>query len=144
MAPMIFVDAIINKKTLKIFNYGNMSRSFTYIDDVINILIKLIQKPATKDKFFDSKEPNSSSSWCPNRILNIGNDNAVNLLDFISTLEQELGLKAIKEFVSFQKGDVINTLSDNSIINKWIGNYQKTTLRKGVQKFVNWYIDYYK
>ena len=79
-----------------------------------------------------------------NRILNIGNDNAVNLLDFISTLEQELGLKAIKEFVSFQKGDVINTLSDNSIINKWIGNYQKTTLRKGVQKFVNWYIDYYK
>ena len=64
MAPMIFVDAIINKKTLKIFNYGNMSRSFTYIDDVVNILIKLIQKPVTKDKFFDSKEPNSSSSWC--------------------------------------------------------------------------------
>ena len=144
MAPMIFVDAIINRKTLKIFNFGNMSRSFTYIDDVVDILIRLIQKPATKDKLFDSKQPNSSSSWCPNRIFNIGNDNSVKLLDFISTLEEELGMNAIKDFESLQKGDVINTLSDNSIINEWIGNYQKTSLKKGIKKFVNWYLNYYK
>ena len=84
MAPMIFADAIINQKTLKIFNYGNMSRSFTYIDDVTNILMRLIKKPATRDESFDTKKPNSSSSWCPNRILNIGNDNAIGLLNFIN------------------------------------------------------------
>ena len=111
MAPMKFVDAIINKKTLKIFNYGNMSRSFTYIDDVVDILMKLIKKPATKDEHFNSKEPNASSSWCPNRILNIGNDNAIDLLTFINMLENELGLEAKKVFEPLQKGDVLDTLS---------------------------------
>ena len=82
MAPMIFADAIYNKKILKIFNYGNMSRSFTYIDDVTNILMRLINKPAIRDESFNTKNPNSSSSWCPNRILNIGNDNAIGLLTF--------------------------------------------------------------
>ena len=144
MAPMIFADAIINKKTLKIFNYGNMSRSFTFIDDVINILIKLIQKPAIADKSFNSKEPNSSSSWCPNRIVNIGNDNAVGLLTFINMLEKELGMEAIKDFENLQKGDVINTTSDNTIINEWLGTCPKTPLNKGIKIFVNWYKDYYK
>ena len=144
MAPMIFTDAIVNKKTLKIFNYGNMSRSFTFIDDVINILIKLIQKPAKSDKSFDSKKPNSSSSWCPHRILNIGNNNSVGLLDFIDALEKELGMEGIKDLRSLQKGDVINTLSDNTIIDKWLGTYPKTSLSVGIKKFVNWYTDYYK
>jgi len=143
MAPMLFTDAIINKKILKIFNYGNMSRSFTFIDDVTNLLIKLIQKPAVPDQKFDSKKPNSSSSWCPHRILNIGNDNSVSLLDFVNCLEKELGLKAIKDFESLQKGDVVNTLSDNSIINEWIGDYPKTSLSKGIKKFVKWYINYH-
>ena len=144
MAPMIFADAIINKKTLKIFNHGIMSRSFTFIDDVINIIIKLVQKPAIADKSFNSKEPNSSSSWCPNRIVNIGNDNAVGLLTFINMLEKELGLEAIKDFENLQKGDVVNTSSDNSIINEWLGTCPKTSLNKGIKVFVNWYKDYYK
>ena len=144
MAPMIFADAIFNKKILKIFNNGNMSRSFTFIDDVINILIKLIQKPATGDKSFNSKMPNSSSSWCPNRIFNIGNDNAIGLLDFISLLEKEIGLEAIKDFKSLQKGDVKNTLSDNTIINDWIGPYPKTSLKEGIKIFIDWYKNYYK
>ena len=79
-----------------------MSRSFTYIDDVTNILMRLIKKPATQDSSFDTKKPNSSSSWCPNRILNIGNDNAVGLLTFINMLEKELGLEGIKDFESLQ------------------------------------------
>ncbi len=143
MAPMIFADAIINKKTLKIYNYGNMSRSFTYIDDVIDILMELIQKPAAKDNSFDPKEPNPSSSWCPNKILNIGNDNAVGLLTFINMLERELGLEAIKNFEVLQKGDVLNTLSDNTIINEWIGNQPKTSINEGIKTFVNWYKNYY-
>ena len=144
MAPMIFADAIINKKTLKIYNYGNMSRSFTYIDDVTNILMRLIKKPATLDSSFDTKKPNSSSSWCPNRILNIGNDNAIGLLTFINMLEKELGLEAKKDFDSLKKGDVVNTQSENTNLNEWVGTYPKTSLSEGIKTFVNWYKNYYQ
>ena len=144
MAPMIFADAIINKKTLKIYNYGNMSRSFTYIDDVIDIVMRLIKKPATQDSSFDTKKPNSSSSWCPNRIFNIGNDNAISLLTFINMLEKELGFKAIKDFDSLKKGDVVNTQSENTNLNKWVGTVPKTSLSEGIKTFVNWYKNYYK
>ena len=76
--------------------------------------------------------------------MNIGNDNAVGLLTFINMLEKELGMEAIKDFDSLQKGDVVNTVSDNSIINEWIGTYPKTSLSVGIKKYVNWYKDYYK
>ncbi len=144
MAPMIFADSIINKKTLKIFNYGNMSRSFTFIDDVIEIVIRLIQKPAIPDLSFDSGNPKSSSSWCSNRIFNIGNENGTGLLEFISLLENELGLEAVKDFDSLQTGDVVNTLSDNAVMNEWIGIVPKTSLSKGIKIFLNWYKNYYK
>ena len=101
MAPMIFADSIFNKKSLKIFNYGNMARSFTFIDDVIEILMRLIKKPAIPDENFDSKKPNLATSWCSNRIFNIGNDNAGGLLAFISMLEKEIGFDAEKNFESF-------------------------------------------
>ena len=143
MAPMIFADAIINRKTLKIFNYGKMSRSFTFIDDAIEILIRLFQKPAMPDENFDSKKPNSATSWCSHRIFNIGNDNSVGLLTFINMLEEELGLESIKDFLPLQKGDVVNTLSDNTLINEWIGTYTKTSLKKGIKIFIKWYKDYY-
>ena len=143
MAPMIFADAIINRKSLKIFNYGNMSRSFTFIDDVIDILMRLIKKPAIPDENFDSKKPNLATSWCSNRIFNIGNDNAVELLTFINMLEKEIGIEAQKSFESLQKGDVVNTLSDNSVIDEWIGTYPKTSLKKGIKIFINWFKDYY-
>ena len=144
MAPMIFADAIINKKPLKIFNYGKMSRSFTFINDVIEILIKLIKKPATPNKLFNTKEPLPSSSWCPHRIFNVGNDNAISLTEFINTLEKEIGFKAIKDFTSMQRGDVINTLSDNKLIDEWIGTYPKTNLNNGIRLFIDWYKKYYK
>ncbi len=144
MSPMIFADAITNKKTLKIFNYGNMSRSFTFIDDVIEILIQLIQKPAMPDEGFNPKKPNSATSWCSHRIFNIGNENSVELLTFINMLEKELGLKGIKDFQSLQKGDVVNTLSDNTNINEWLGTHPKTSLKKGIKIFIDWYSNYYK
>ena len=144
MSPMIFADAIINKKTLKIFNYGKMSRSFTFIDDVIEILVQLIQKPAMPDESFNTKKPNPATSWCSHRIFNIGNEDSVGLLTFINMLEQELGLKGIKDFESLQKGDVVNTLSDNTNINKWLGTNPKKSLKKGIKIFIDWYKDYYK
>ncbi len=143
MAPMIFANAIMNKKPLKIFNHGNMSRSFTFIDDVIEILIKFLDKPATADNLFNTNNPNSSTSWSPHRIFNIGNNKSISITQFINFLERELGLKAIKEFKNMQKGDVVNTLSDNRIVEEWIGTYPKTPLNIGIKKFIDWYLEYY-
>ena len=142
MATMIFANSIINKKPLKIFNYGKMSRSFTFIDDVILVLTKLIKNPSISDKFFDKNNPNLSTSWCPYRILNIRNDNSTELMEFIKTLEEELGIKAKKIFESMKKGDVMNTLSDNTILKEWIGIHPTTSMKNGVRIFLNWYKDY--
>ena len=143
MAPMIFANAIINKKPLKIFNYGNMSRSFTFIDDVIEILMKFLDKPAIPDKLFNTINPNSSTSWSAHRIFNIGDNKSIKITQFINFLERELGLKAIKEFKNMQKGDIVNTLSDNRILEEWIGTYPKTPLNIGIKKFIDWYLQYY-
>ena len=142
MAPMIFANAIMNKRPLKIFNHGNMSRSFTFIDDVIEILMKLLDKPAIADKSFNTINPNTSTSWSPHRIFNIGNNKSIKITQFINFLEKELGLKAIKEFKNMQKGDIVNTLSDNTIIEEWIGTYPKTPLNIGIKKFIDWYLKY--
>ena len=144
MAPMIFADAIINEKPVKVFNFGKMSRSFTYIDDVIEVIGKLIEKPASPDKGFNKYDPNPSTSWNSYRVFNIGNHKSINLIDFISTLEKELGKNAIKEFEEMQDGDVKDTLADNSKIINWIGNIKETSLTTGVKKFVNWYKSFYK
>ena len=144
MAPMIFANAIMNKNPLKIFNYGNMSRSFTFIDDVVEILIKLLDKPAIADKSFNTINPNSATSWVPYRIFNIGNEKSIKITKFINYIEKELGMKAIKEFKNMQKGDVVNTLSDNRILEEWIGTYPKTPLKIGTKKFIDWYLDFYK
>ena len=144
MAPMIFAKAIINEKPIKIFNYGNMSRSFTFIDDVIEVIMRLIHKPAIPDKSFNTDEPIPSTSWSPHMILNIGNPKSIRLLDFINHLENEIGKKSIREFQAIQKGDVIDTLSDNRILEKLIGNFPETSLKKGIKIFINWYWDYHK
>ncbi len=143
MSPMIFADAIINEKPLKIFNHGNMSRSFTFIDDVVEVIIRLIHKPALPDKSFNTDNPKPSTSWGPNMIFNVGNPNSIKLLEFINCLESEIGTKAIKEFESMQKGDVIDTLSDKKILEEWIGSFPETPLNEGIKNFLDWYINYY-
>ncbi len=142
MAPMLFADAISNNKPIEIFNFGKMSRSFTYIDDVIEIIFKLMKKPAKPDKSFKSKDSNPSTSWCAHRIFNIGNENNITLIEFINNLEKELGTKAIKKYKSMQPGDVIDTLAENIILKDWIGNYETTTIEEGIKKFVNWFKNY--
>ncbi len=143
MAPMIFANSIINNEPLRIFNYGKMSRSFTFIDDVVFILTKLINKPAITDNSFDTNKPKSSSSWCPHRILNIGSDNSIELMEFINALEKEFGMEAKKDLKPMQKGVVIKTLADNKLLNEWIGHIPKTSLKKGVKIFADWYKDYH-
>ena len=121
-----------------------MSRGFTYIDDIVEIIIRLCKKPAFSDKLFKRNNPNFSSSWCPHRVFNIGNETSIKLEEFITCLEQKLGLKAIREYDYIQKGDVENTLSDNKLLNEWIGTYPKTNLDEGVDKFIQWFKEYYQ
>ena len=134
MAPMIFANSIYLGKPIKIFNYGKMSRSFTYIDDVIESIQKLIDKPPTINEKFDKKEPNPANSWCAHRIFNIGNSKSVELNDFISLLEKEIGMNAIKEYTDMQKGDVKNTLADNKLLKDWIGETPQVSLENGIKK----------
>ena len=144
MAPMIFTKAILSGEPIRIFNYGNMSRSFTYIDDIIEIIYKLIKKPATSDHKFNRNKPNPSTSWNCHRIFNVGNEKPVKLLDFVHLLEDELGIKALKEFEDMQLGDVEDTSSDSSSLRHWIGPTKNTSIKIGIKEFINWYKYFYK
>ena len=144
MAPMIFTKAILSREPIKIFNNGNMSRSFTYIDDVIEIIYKLINKPATPDHKFNRNKPNPSTSWNCHRIFNVGNKNSIKLLDFIKLLEEELGIKSLKRYEDMQLGDVQDTFADCSSLIDWIGPTNCTSLQKGIKEFINWYKVFYK
>ena len=143
MAPMIFAKAILSKEPIKVFNNGNMSRSFTYIDDIIENIHKLITKPATPDDKFSRYNPNPSTSWNSHRIFNLGNENSIKLIDFIKLLENELGIESIKEYQNMQPGDVQNTSSDASSLRDWIGPTKNTSIEKGIKEFINWYKDFY-
>ena len=143
MAPMKFTKAILSDNPIKIYNHGEMSRSFTYIDDAIEIVYKLLKKPAIHNSKFDTSNPLPNTSWSPYKIFNIGNSVSIKLMDFINLIENELGKKAIREFQQMQMGDVKNTASDNFLLSKYIGNLPKTDIKDGIKNFINWYKDYY-
>ena len=145
MAPMIFTKAIINKEKIKIFNNGQMSRDFTFIDDVIEVIIRLIDKPATREKNISNKiHLNPSISWAPFKIFNLGNSESIPLMRFIKALEKEIGQTAIKEFVPMEQGDIKHTSADTKSLEEWIGFKPKTNLEDGLKKFVKWYLSFYR
>jgi len=144
MAPMIFTDALFKNKPLKVFNYGEMARDFTFIDDIVEVLIKLVDKPAKSDGDFNKKDPRAYSSWSPFRIFNIGNSESIKLLDFINHLEIEIGLKSKKQFLEMQQGDVKATSANTNLIEEWIGFKPKTPIKDGIKKFIKWYKIYYE
>ena len=143
MAPMIFAKSILNSEPIKVFNYGKMSRDFTYIDDVVESIFRCTFKKAISNKFFDSNNPDPATSKAPHIILNIGNSESVELLRFIEILEENLGKKAIKEFHPIQEGDVLNTFADNSSLQNWINFSPTISIEVGLRKFAKWYKDYY-
>ena len=143
MAPMIFAKAIYDNKPIKIFNNGLMKRDFTYINDIIECIIKLINKPAKGNKNFDAINPDPSTSWCPHQIFNLGNNKTVKLMDFISILENEIGKKALKEFVPMQPGDVQETFANTENIFEYIGFKPSTNIQTGIKEFISWYKQYY-
>ena len=144
MALFLFTEAIINNRPIKVFNNGNMMRDFTYIDDIVEGVFRVIFKTATPNKNFKKSIPNSSNSWAPYRIFNIGNSNPVNLKKYIETIEKNLGKKAIKELLPMQPGDVKSTSANTKLLEEWIRFKPNTTIEDGVNKFVNWYKIYYE
>ncbi len=143
MALFKFTKGIINKKKIDIYNRGKMYRDFTYIDDIVDGISALINKtPNTKQ--FGRIKNDSLSAVAPFRILNIGNSNKVFLLDFLNELEKQLGIKAIRNYMPMQKGDVKVTLSDTNLLKKIIKYNPKTNYKVGIQKFLSWFKYYYK
>ena len=143
MALFKFTDAILSGRSIDIYNHGQMTRDFTYIDDIVEGVVRLAMKPAESDKQFDAKNPDSGRSSAPWRIFNIGNGQPTPLMDYITALEQALGKEAQKNFLDMQPGDVMATASDTSRLNVWVGFAPNTAINEGVTKFVEWYRSFY-
>jgi len=144
MAPMLFADAILHDRAIKVFNHGNMSRDFTYIDDIVDGIIKVIENPARSNNEFNASLPNPSISSAPYKIYNIGNNAPVQLLNFIDTLENAIGVKAKKNFMGMQKGDVVSTYADTGGLINDFDYKPDTDLSDGIAAFVKWYIEFYR
>lgn len=145
MAPMLFAKAITNNEPIKVFNNGEMSRDFTYIDDIVEGIIKIIDSPVQKDQaeYLSNGNLKTNSSLAAYKIYNIGNNNPVALLDFIAELEKNIGKKAIKNFMPMQDGDVKSTYADINELVKQFNYKPNTNLASGIKKFVDWYKDFY-
>jgi UDP-glucuronate 4-epimerase len=143
MAPMLFTSAITEDRPIKVFNFGNMSRDFTYIDDIVDGIINIIDKPAEINAQWNPHEPNPNSSSAPYRIYNIGNNEPVSLMEFIGTIESALEKEAEKIMLPMQDGDVQSTYADvDDLINNF--NYKpETKLKDGIAAFVTWYKNFY-
>ena len=143
MAYFHFSRDILAGKAIKVFNQGRMRRDFTYIDDAVEAVIRVLDRPAAANPDFDAARPDAASSSAPYRILNVGNRQPVELLTFIEALEQALGKKALKEFLPMQDGDVAATSADTDALEALTGFAPHTPLSDGVQRFVSWYLPYY-
>ncbi len=133
MSPFLFADAILNNRPIKVFNHGDMMRDFTYIDDIVEGVVRVLDKPATA----------ALNTSAPYRIFNIGNNQPVQLLDFIGLLEDAIGIKAQKEFLPMQPGDVKATYADTNALDEWVGFKPSTPLQQGIMQFVDWYREFY-
>jgi len=143
MAPMLFADAILNDRAIKVFNHGNMSRDFTYVGDIVDGIIKVIDNPSKANENFDTQTPNPSISSAPYRIYNIGNNAPVSLLDFIKTIETSIGTEAKKNFMDMQDGDVVSTYADTNDLIKDFDYKPDTDLSEGIGEFIKWYKSFY-
>ena len=143
MAPMLFTKSILEGKPIKVFNQGKMKRDFTYIDDITYGILRTLDQTPKCNPEWDGKNPDPSSSPAPYKIYNIGNNKPVSLIEFINTIEQELGMKAEKIMMPPQPGDLIETRADISDFIKDTHYSPQTPLKNGINKFVDWYKKYY-
>jgi len=143
MALFLFTKAILEGRPIEIFNEGRMERDFTYIDDIVEGVVRIAKKPPASDPNWNSADPNPAASFAPYRLYNIGNSRPVNLLRFIEILEQELGRKAERVLRPMQPGDVPATFADIDDLAHDAGFAPNTPIEEGIRKFVAWYRDYY-
>jgi len=143
MALFLFTRAMLAGEPIQVFNNGQMVRDFTYIDDIIESLVRLLDKPAAPDPAFDSASPDPATSWAPHRVFNIGNSNPTPLMDYIEAVENALGITVTKEFLPMQPGDVPATAADTSALEAWTGFKPNTPVKDGVARFVAWYREFY-
>ena len=143
MAPMLFARAMMAGEAINVFNGGNMVRDFTYVGDVADAVVKVIDKPATPDAAFNRLAPDAATAAVPWRVFNIGNGQPTDLGEFIATLERALGVRAKRELKPMQAGDVEATAADCSRLQHWIGIKPATDLASGVAQFAQWYRSYY-
>jgi UDP-glucuronate 4-epimerase len=144
MALFIFTKAILEGKPIDVFNNGKMRRDFTYIDDIVEGIFRLIPHVAKPNPQWNGIEPDPASSFVPYKIYNIGNNNPVELLHYIHVLEKNLGKKAIKNFLPLQEGDVPEAHADVNDLMNDVGFRPNTTVEEGIENFVKWYLEYYK
>jgi UDP-glucuronate 4-epimerase len=144
MALFLFTKAILEDKPIDVFNYGNMQRDFTYVDDIVEGVIRVLDRTATVNPAFDSATSDPATSSAPYRVFNIGNNNPVPLLDFIGCIENALGKKAVKNLLPLQDGDVPATYANTDALNDWVGFVPGTGVQEGIDRFIAWYRDYYK
>ncbi|MBU4297836.1 MAG: NAD-dependent epimerase [Desulfobulbaceae bacterium] len=144
MAYFLFTKAILAGKPIKVFNHGKMKRDFTYIDDIVEGVQRVIHKIPASDPAWNREHPDPATSYCPYRIYNIGNNQQEDLMHFIEVLEDCLGKKAEKEFLPMQNGDVPATYANVDDLVRNVGFKPTTTIEKGLHRFVEWYRGYYK
>jgi len=139
MSPWLFTSAILEDRPIDVFNMGKMQRDFTYIDDIAEGTVRVLDRIAVADPSYSSEHSDPSSSYCPFKIYNIGNNKPVELMIFIKTIENSLGRVAKKNFFPMQKGDVVATYADIEDLKRDIGFAPSTELSKGIDKWVDWY-----
>jgi UDP-glucuronate 4-epimerase len=144
MALFKFTKSILANESIRLFNYGKHLRDFTYIDDIVEGLTRVLDHPASKNLHWEGKSPDPASSKAPFRIYNIGNSKPIELIDYVSALENALGLSAKKEWFPIQPGDIPDTHADITELIKQFEYVPSTSVLTGVEKFVSWYREYYK
>jgi UDP-glucuronate 4-epimerase len=144
MAMWIFAAAISAGKPIKLFNNGNMRRDFTFIDDVVQAVVRLIDRPARGDPDWSADAPDPSRSSAPWRIYNIGNNSPVDVLEVVKILEQSIGKKAIRELLPMQPGDVPATFADVDDLMRDVGFKPSTPIAEGIARFIAWYKQYHQ
>lgn len=144
MALFLFTKAIINGEPIKVFNAGKMQRDFTYIEDIVQGIVRVLDKPASPNSDWNGDSPDPATSYAPYRVYNIGNNKPAELIEFIEAIETELGKKGIKEFLPMQAGDVPATHADISNLVSDTGYSPDFSVQQGVRHFITWYKDYFQ
>jgi UDP-glucuronate 4-epimerase len=144
MALFLFTKGILEGTPIEVFGEGQMVRDFTYIDDIVEGVVRVLDTPAERDSAWDGAHPDPSRSYAPYRVFNIGNNKPVLLLDYIGVLEEKLGKRAIQQMRPMQAGDVRSTQADVTLLEEAVGFRPATPVSTGIERFVAWYRDYYQ